>query len=86
MSPPTDSLCGGSASVAGDFSLRADGVAGNAEGVPQVLCPDLIGRGSELDVLIGLLDSSGTGVVLGEAGIGKSRLVRELEGSLIKVS
>lgn len=69
------------ASVAGDISLRADGVAGDAEGVPQVLCPDLIGRVSELDVLIGLLDGSGTGVVLGEAGIGKSRLVRELVGA-----
>ena len=47
--------------------------------MPEFLCPGLIGRRAELDGLIGLVDESGGAVVvLGEAGIGKSRLVREL--------
>src|SRR5207247_8069901 len=48
----------------------------------QVLCPDLIGRAQELGVLIAALDGVRAGrgrmvLLLGEAGIGKSRLARE---------
>jgi ABC-type cobalamin transport system ATPase subunit len=48
--------------------------------VRLLLCPTLIGRQSELDLLVGLHDvPRGSAVfVLGDAGIGKSRLVREL--------
>jgi len=51
--------------------------------VTQVLCPIVVGRDAELEALDGALDdlASGRGacaVVAGEAGIGKSRLVREL--------
>ena len=45
-----------------------------------LLCPTLIGRQPELDVLFELQDAphGGAALVLGDAGIGKSRLVREL--------
>src|SRR6266849_1066059 len=51
--------------------------------VADVLCPVVVGRVHELEVLGALLDAArgGTGsvvVLLGEAGIGKSRLAREL--------
>jgi predicted ATPase len=51
----------------------------HAIAVPQVLCPSLIGRQSELAEVVQLLDApqGGAVFVLGEAGIGKSRLVRE---------
>jgi hypothetical protein len=66
--------------------LRRDSCWPNAEWGPTLsivrllLCPTLIGRQSELDVLVGLHDvPRGSAVfVLGDAGIGKSRLVREL--------
>jgi DNA-binding CsgD family transcriptional regulator len=46
---------------------------------------DLIGRKAELELLVGILDSAATGsmstvLVSGEAGVGKTRLVRELCG------
>ena len=51
----------------------------------QVLCPVLVGREEELRVLLEALDGAVAGrgttvVVTGEAGAGKSRLVRELPG------
>ena len=51
----------------------------------QVLCPVLVGREEELRVLLEALDGAVAGrgttvVVTGEAGAGKSRLVRELSG------
>jgi DNA-binding CsgD family transcriptional regulator len=48
--------------------------------VRLVLCPTLVGRQAELDMLVGLHDArhGGAAFVLGEAGIGKSRLVSEL--------
>jgi DNA-binding CsgD family transcriptional regulator len=50
--------------------------------VPQILCPVLVGRRGELEASVPVLNagSGGAVVVLGEAGIGKSRLVRELVG------
>ncbi len=50
--------------------------------MPELLCPVLVGRDQELGVLRSALDRLATGhgttlVVLGEAGVGKSRLVRE---------
>ena len=52
----------------------------------QVLCLVLVGRSEELRVLLEALDGAvagrgGTVVVAGEAGAGKSRLVREVSGA-----
>lgn len=49
----------------------------------QVLCPVLVGREEEVRFLLDALDRAGDGhggtfVVMGEAGVGKSRLVREV--------
>jgi len=49
----------------------------------QMLCPVLVGREEELDVLLAALDRAADGrggafFVAGEAGVGKSRLVREV--------
>src|SRR5581483_8743676 len=54
--------------------------------VHDVLCPELIGRGPERETLVAALDAAragrgGTTVLLGEAGIGKSRLEREAAGT-----
>jgi ATP/maltotriose-dependent transcriptional regulator MalT len=51
--------------------------------VPQVLCPVLVGRDEEARLLRAALTAAGTGrgstvFLAGEAGIGKSRLVREV--------
>jgi DNA-binding CsgD family transcriptional regulator len=52
--------------------------------VTQVLCPILVGRGRELDSLSEALETAKAGrgalfVIVGEPGIGKSRLTRDLE-------
>ena len=54
----------------------------HARCMPELLCPVLVGRDQELGVLRCALDRLATGrgptlVVLGEAGVGKSRLIRE---------
>jgi MoxR-like ATPase len=51
--------------------------------VPQVLCPVLVGRDEEARRLQAALAAAGAGrgsavFLAGEAGIGKSRLVREI--------
>lgn len=52
---------------------------GAAVGVGQVVSPVLVGRESELSVLVAAVESlPAVAVVEGEAGIGKSRLVAEL--------
>jgi predicted ATPase len=50
--------------------------------VPQMLSPVLVGRSNAMQTVVRMLDTGGGGavVVLGEAGIGKSRLVREVVG------
>ncbi len=55
---------------------------GHTAQVEQVLCRDLIGRGDELLRLVNAIDQAAKGqgeavLVLGEAGVGKSRLLRE---------
>jgi len=57
--------------------VRQTGVVG------EVLCPVLVGRGAELQALESALAGAlggqgGCAVITGEAGIGKSRLLREL--------
>jgi len=52
----------------------------------RVLCPVLVGRQDELRVLLEALDGAAVGreataVVVGEAGAGKSRLVREVSAA-----
>ncbi|MGK5113397.1 MULTISPECIES: AAA family ATPase [unclassified Geodermatophilus] len=57
----------------------------------QTLCPALVGRRQEMDLLTRVIDGGRGGVValIGEAGIGKSRVVRELcqyaEGHAVSV-
>ena len=51
-----------------------------------VLCPVLVGRDGEMRHLRGALDAASTGrgktaLLVGEAGIGKSRLARELSAA-----
>src|SRR5262245_29841651 len=48
------------------------------------LCPVMVGRGMELARLQRALSAQGTQVVLvsGEAGVGKTRLLRELAGTM----
>jgi len=68
--------------------LRADprcvlvvgALVGETVSVPQILCPALVGRSRELEASVRMLDAGcgGAVVVLGEAGIGKSRFIREL--------
>lgn len=48
----------------------------------EVLCPDLIGRGSEIRSLVTAFDSAlhlrgGVLVLCGDAGVGKTRLARQ---------
>lgn len=45
--------------------------------MPELLCPSLVGRGAQLARLVSVLGTGGTVMVVGEAGIGKSALVRE---------
>jgi DNA-binding CsgD family transcriptional regulator/tetratricopeptide (TPR) repeat protein len=52
--------------------------------VRQVLCPQLIGRDDEMNLLGAALDAAvggngGVVLILGEAGVGKSRLTREVQ-------
>ena len=51
-----------------------------------IVCPVLIGRERQIDVLLRLVDQARTGqgqttLIAGEAGIGKSRLIAELKPS-----
>src|SRR5258708_21479187 len=53
--------------------------------VESMLCPVLIGRSAEMGALTDALDAAGEGrggvvFVTGDAGVGKSRLVREAVG------
>ena len=57
---------------------------GHTRGMADVLCPVVIGREAELGVLRAALSAAAGGAgglvfVTGEAGIGKSRLVREMQ-------
>jgi predicted ATPase len=57
--------------------MRHTGIVG------EVLCPVLVGRRAEIQALESVLDGAiegrgGCAVITGEAGIGKSRLIREL--------
>jgi DNA-binding CsgD family transcriptional regulator/tetratricopeptide (TPR) repeat protein len=50
----------------------------------QLLCPRIVGRGSELRTVVAAIEAAREGrggclVVLGEAGVGKSRVAREAE-------
>jgi predicted ATPase len=57
--------------------------------VPQLLCPLVVGRDLELEELRRALDRlaeghGGTLVVAGEAGVGKSRLLREIAAVAVR--
>jgi DNA-binding CsgD family transcriptional regulator len=62
--------------------LAVGAFVGETVSVPQILCPALVGRRRELEASVRMLDAGcgGAVVVLGEAGIGKSRFIRELIG------
>jgi DNA-binding CsgD family transcriptional regulator len=55
----------------------------------SMLCPVLIGRGAELEVLIGALGAAAAGhgsavFVTGDAGVGKSRLAKDLAAEAVR--
>jgi len=58
--------------------------SGGQMGMPQLLCPVLVGRDDEVAAITGALERAAAGrggavFVVGEAGLGKSRLVGEAE-------
>jgi DNA-binding CsgD family transcriptional regulator/tetratricopeptide (TPR) repeat protein len=65
----------------------AAGVRGNdTHGMRQILCPVVVGRHEELDLLQAALDEARAGrgrlvLIRGEAGVGKSRLTLQLEAA-----
>ena len=55
----------------------------------SMLCPVLIGRGAELEALIGALDAATAGhgsavFITGDAGVGKSRLAKDLAAEALR--
>src|SRR5664279_1984576 len=86
-SPPRHDGAGGGAGGArtGGQAVQSRRLtSGGQMGMPQLLCPVLVGRDDEVAAITGALDRAAAGhggavFVVGEAGLGKSRLVGEAE-------
>ena len=66
--------------------MAAGGRANDTHGMRQILCPVVVGRHEELDLLQAALDEAREGrgrlvLIRGEAGVGKSRLTLQLEAA-----
>lgn len=81
---PIPATVGSSTRRAGEVMTRPRTIGSSVSPAVSVLCPVLTNRGPELAALGAAMDDAGRGhggvaLILGEAGVGKSRLAREIQ-------